>query len=122
VSAAIGLTQAAALLIGLGENACHRLFLDRAQHLAVLAVGGLASGPKGNLIDGSSLTGLIEDYLQSELSFAQSRAAVRAVVEYLRQRNFILCFAGSDSYAFVHRTFLEHTRAARPAGPRESKP
>ncbi|MCI5143729.1 MAG: signal transduction protein, partial [Candidatus Electrothrix sp. ATG1] len=26
----------------------------------------------------------------------------------LRQRNFILCYLGGDSYAFVHRTFLEY--------------
>ncbi len=72
------------------------------------APGGL----KGNLIDGPTLTGLIEDYLQNELHFAQSRAAARAVVEHLRQRNFILCFVGADSYAFVHRTFLEYFCAA----------
>ena len=72
------------------------------------APGGL----KGNLIDGPTLTGLIEDYLQNELHFAQSRAAARAVVEQLRQRNFILCFVGADSYAFVHRTFLEYFCAA----------
>ncbi|HKS21497.1 MAG TPA: HEAT repeat domain-containing protein [Thermoanaerobaculia bacterium] len=70
------------------------------------------SGLKGNLIDGPTLTGLIEDYLQNELHFAQARAAARAVVEHLRQRNFILCFVGADSYAFVHRTFLEYFCAA----------
>ena len=70
------------------------------------------SGLKGNLIDGPTLTGLIEDYLQNELHFAQARAAARAVVEQLRLRNFILCFVGADSYAFVHRTFLEYFCAA----------
>lgn len=65
-------------------------------------------GLKGNLVDGSTLTRLIEEYLQNELHFAQARAAARAVVEQLRQRNFILCFVGADSYAFVHRTFLEY--------------
>ena len=70
------------------------------------------SGLKGNLIDGPTLTGLIEEYLQNELHFAQARAAARAVVEQLRQRNFILCFVGADSYAFVHRTFLEYFSAA----------
>ena len=72
------------------------------------APGGL----KGNLIDGPTLTGLIENYLQNELRFAQARAAARAIVEQLRQRNFILCFVGADSYAFVHRTFLEYFCAA----------
>ena len=69
-------------------------------------------GLKGNLIDGATLTGLIEDYLREELHFAQARAAARAVVEHLRLRNFILCFVGADSYAFVHRTFLEYFCAA----------
>ncbi|HEY6898772.1 MAG TPA: HEAT repeat domain-containing protein [Rhodocyclaceae bacterium] len=71
-----------------------------------------SGGLKGNLIDGPTLTGLIEDYLQNELHFAHARAAARAVVEQLRQRNFILCFVGADSYAFVHRTFLEYFSAA----------
>lgn len=70
------------------------------------------SGLNGNMIAGSTLTGLIEDYLHTALHFAQSRAAARAVVDHLRQRNFILCFVGADSYGFVHRTFLEYYCAA----------
>lgn len=66
------------------------------------------SGLKGNMIDGPTLTSLVEAYLRTELNFPQSRAAARAVVEHLRQRNFILCFVGADSYGFVHRTFLEY--------------
>ena len=69
-------------------------------------------GLKGNLVDGPTLTGLIENYLHNELHIAQARAAARAVVEQLRRRNFILCFVGADSYAFVHRTFLEYFCAA----------
>jgi GTPase SAR1 family protein len=70
------------------------------------------SGLKGNLIDGAALVGVIEGYLRDELYFGQARAAARAVVEHLRLRNFILCFVGADSYAFVHRTFLEYFCAA----------
>ncbi|HEX3151355.1 MAG TPA: NACHT domain-containing protein [Gemmataceae bacterium] len=70
------------------------------------------NGLKGNLIDGPTLTGLIEDYLRNELHIPQARAAARTVVEHLRQRNFIICFVGADSYAFVHRTFLEYFCAA----------
>ena len=55
---------------------------------------------------------LIEDYLREELHFDQARAAARTVVDHLRLRNFILCFVGADSYAFVHRTFLEYFCAA----------
>lgn len=69
-------------------------------------------GLKGNMIDGATLTGLIEEYLRTELRFEQARAVARALVEQLRQRNFILCFVGADSYAFVHRTFLEYFTAA----------
>ncbi len=72
------------------------------------APGGL----KGNLIDGATLTRLIEEYLRDELKFPQARAAARKVVEHLRLRNFILCFVGAESYAFVHRTFLEYFCAA----------
>lgn len=72
------------------------------------APGGL----KGNLIGGERLERLIEDYLRTELGFTQARAAARAVVEQLRLRNFILCFVGANSYAFVHRTFLEYFCAA----------
>ena len=69
-------------------------------------------GLAGNIIDGKTLTGLIESYLQNELNFDQSRAAAAAVVRQLRERNFILCYLGADSYAFVHRTFLEYFCAA----------
>jgi predicted NACHT family NTPase len=71
-----------------------------------------AGGLKGNLIDGRTLTGLIEIYLREELHFDRARAVARAVVDQLRERNFILCFVGADSYAFVHRTFLEYFCAA----------
>jgi predicted NACHT family NTPase len=63
---------------------------------------------RANYIDGNTLTNLIEDYLRSELRFDQARAVARALVKQLRERNFILCFLGADSYAFVHRTFLEY--------------
>jgi hypothetical protein len=59
-----------------------------------------------------ALTGLIEDYLHDELRFDRARAVSRALVRQLRERNFILCYLGADSYAFVHRTFLEYFCAA----------
>ncbi len=75
----------------------------------------MQNGPQGlagNIIDGDTLSSLIEDYLHTELRFDQARAATEAVVKQLRERNFILCFVGADSYAFVHRTFLEYFCAA----------
>ncbi|GJM25065.1 MAG: hypothetical protein DHS20C16_14800 [Phycisphaerae bacterium] len=70
----------------------------------------MQSGPiglRGNMIEGSTLSDLIEEYLQSNLGFGQSRAAANALVKQLRVRNFIICSVGDDRYAFVHRTFLE---------------
>lgn len=69
-------------------------------------------GLAGNIIHGAVLTEIIESYLREELHFDQARGAANAVVKQLRERNFILCFLGSDSYAFVHRTFLEYFCAA----------
>jgi hypothetical protein len=72
----------------------------------------LSDESRANYIDGTTLTSLIEDYLHTELRFEQARAVARALVEQLRARNFILCYLGADSYAFVHRTFLEYFCAA----------
>ena len=72
----------------------------------------LSDESRANYIDGTTLTSLIEDYLHTELRFEQARAVARALVEQLRTRNFILCYLGADSYAFVHRTFLEYFCAA----------
>lgn len=69
-------------------------------------------GLAGNIIHGAALTEIIESYLREELHFEQARGAANAMVKQLRERNFILCFIGADSYAFVHRTFLEYFCAA----------
>ncbi len=69
---------------------------------------GQEKGQAANIIQGERLTGLIESYLREELHFDQARAAANVLVKQLRERNFILCFLGDDSYAFVHRTFLEY--------------
>lgn len=71
-----------------------------------------ANDKAANLIEGEQLVGLLEEYLHDELRFSQARAAANALVEQLRERNFILCWLGGDSYAFVHRTFLEYFCAA----------
>ncbi|CAK8722211.1 MAG: NACHT domain-containing protein [Candidatus Electronema aureum] len=71
-----------------------------------------AGSEAANLIQGEKLIKLIEEYLLTELRFPQARKAANALVEQLRQRNFILCFLGGDSYGFVHRTFLEYFCAA----------
>jgi hypothetical protein len=72
----------------------------------------LSDESRANFIDGTTLTSLIEDYLHTELRFQQAKAVARALVEQLRGRNFMMCDLGADSYAFVHRTFLEYFCAA----------
>jgi hypothetical protein len=42
------------------------------------------------------------------IEVSQARTVARLLIEQLRSRNFILCYLGADSYAFVHRTFLEY--------------
>jgi predicted NACHT family NTPase len=67
------------------------------------AEGGLA----GNLIRGEDLEKILTDYLKS-IEVSQARTVARLLIEQLRERNFILCFLGGESYGFVHRTFLEY--------------
>jgi predicted NACHT family NTPase len=64
-------------------------------------------GLAGNLIRGEDLEKILTDYLKS-IEISQARTVARLLIEQLRSRNFILCFLGADSYAFVHRTFLEY--------------
>ena len=64
-------------------------------------------GLAGNLIRGSDLEQILTGYLKS-IEVTQARTVARLLIEQLRSRNFILCFLGGDSYAFVHRTFLEY--------------
>ncbi|MGR0481609.1 MAG: NACHT domain-containing protein [Candidatus Electronema sp. V4] len=71
-----------------------------------------AGSNAANLIQGERLIKLIEEYLRDELHFDKARKAANALVDQLRERNFILCFLGGDSYGFVHRTFLEYFCAA----------
>ena len=65
------------------------------------------SGLAGNIIAREDLEALLQDYLKGTLNVPQPLGVARALVDQLRQRNFILCYLGGDSYAFVHRTFLE---------------
>jgi hypothetical protein len=71
-----------------------------------------AGGLKGNIIAADKLEDLIEEYLRTDRQVSDARAVARAVVKNLRERTFILCFVGANSYAFVHRTFLEYFCAA----------
>jgi len=66
-------------------------------------------GLTGNLINGNDLQKILQGYLETigYLNIS-AREAAKILIEQLRQRNFILCHAGDNYYAFVHRTFLEY--------------
>ena len=64
-------------------------------------------GLKGNLISAEQLTQILTDYLRDQ-GFSESREKANLLIQQLRERNFILCYRGADTYGFVHRTFLEY--------------
>jgi predicted NACHT family NTPase len=65
------------------------------------------TGLAGNVISTADLEQILMEYLRS-IEVAEPRVTARAMTKQLRERNFILCYLGADSYAFVHRTFLEY--------------
>lgn len=69
------------------------------------------SGMAGNLIAKADLERLLSEYLRSK-EVPQPIAAANYLIQQLRARNFILCFAGAEQFSFVHRTFLEYFCAA----------
>lgn len=64
-------------------------------------------GLKTNLITAKRLTQIVTDYLHDE-RYSEPREKSNQLIEQLRERNFILCYRGADTYGFVHRTFLEY--------------
>ena len=64
-------------------------------------------GLKGNLISADRLTRIITDYLRDQ-GFSEPREKANRLIQQLRERNFILCYRGVDTYGFMHRTFLEY--------------
>ncbi|WP_416670336.1 NACHT domain-containing protein [Egbenema bharatensis] len=64
-------------------------------------------GLKGNLIGVDRLTRILTDYLRDQ-GFSEPREKANLLIQQLRERNFILCYRGADTYGFMHRTFLEY--------------
>jgi len=64
-------------------------------------------GLKGNLISAERLTRILTDYLRDQ-GFSEPREKANRLIQQLRERNFILCYRGADTYGFMHRTFLEY--------------
>ncbi|NET48953.1 MAG: NACHT domain-containing protein, partial [Merismopedia sp. SIO2A8] len=64
-------------------------------------------GLKVNLISAERLTKILTDYLINQ-GFSEPREKAHRLIQQLRERNFILCYRGADTYGFMHRTFLEY--------------
>ena len=64
-------------------------------------------GLAGNIISSTNLEDIMAEYLKTR-EIEQPKTIARLMIKQLRERNFILCYLGSDSYAFIHRTFLEY--------------
>lgn len=64
-------------------------------------------GLAGNVISRDELEDILINYLKT-IDVEQARSVARVMIDQLRTRNFILCYLGADTYAFVHRTFLEY--------------
>jgi energy-coupling factor transporter ATP-binding protein EcfA2 len=73
-----------------------------------------AKGLAGNFILSDDLHDEIAGYLRTrwQLSEVDVGRIGHAMVDQLRERNFILCLYGAPVYGFVHRTFLEYFCAA----------
>ncbi|WP_310483033.1 NACHT domain-containing protein [Chamaesiphon sp. VAR_48_metabat_403] len=67
-----------------------------------------AKGLAGNIISATDLENILTDYLRGIVEKGEPRMVARQMIYQLRHRNFILCYLGTDSYAFVHQAFLEY--------------
>ncbi len=88
----------------IGEDEKKEL-LRRLAHKMQSGDGGLA----GNFIHKTELEAEFESYLIDRFgkSPADATRIAREMIRQFRERNFILCFRGANSYGFVHRAFLE---------------
>ena len=72
------------------------------------------AGLAGNHLPGPDLCAEFEAYLKDRFELPADRAipAARAMLNQLRERNFILALFGAGVYGLVHRAFLEYLAAA----------
>ncbi len=73
----------------------------------------MQSAPKGlagNYIHADTLQAEFEKYFieRYQRNPSDGKLAAQALIEQLRERNFVLCRYGANLYGFIHRTFLEY--------------
>ncbi|MFJ4748947.1 HEAT repeat domain-containing protein [Streptomyces albogriseolus] len=72
-----------------------------------------SGGISGNYVPEADIEDVFRQYLQlCDVRPDVARRAARAMVQQLRERNFILARYGGGAWGFVHRTFLEYLAAA----------
>ncbi|MGW3105757.1 NACHT domain-containing protein [Streptomyces sp. NPDC001100] len=72
-----------------------------------------SDGISGNYVPEVDIEDVFRQYLQlCDVRPDVARRAARAMVQQLRERNFILARYGGGAMGFVHRTFLEYLAAA----------
>ncbi len=64
-------------------------------------------GLAGNIISAEDLENTLTGYLKNK-DFERPKERAKLIINQLRTRNFILCYLGTDTYGFLHRTFLEY--------------
>ena len=65
-----------------------------------------------NLVPQSVLEAVVLEHVQLQgLRQAEPKLVVQALITQLRERHHVLCWLGGQSFAFVHRTFLEYYAA-----------
>ncbi|MCW8103025.1 NACHT domain-containing protein [Streptomyces tauricus] len=70
-------------------------------------------GISGNYVPEADIEDVFRQYLQlCDVRPDVARPAARAMIQQLRERNFILARYGGGAWGFVHRTFLEYLAAA----------
>ncbi|MFE7267656.1 NACHT domain-containing protein [Streptomyces sp. NPDC057592] len=72
-----------------------------------------SGGISGNYVPEADVEDVFRQYLQlCDVRPDVARHAARAMLQQLRERNFILARYGGGAWGFVHRTFLEYLAAA----------
>lgn len=101
------------------DSAIHFDLADKRRYLAELAWHMLTELPEGpgNVIEGEDLerftTAFCERHFQA--STLPAAANARALIQHLRERNYILGLLGGTQFGFLHKAFFEYLAAEEAA-------
>jgi nucleoside phosphorylase len=85
---------------------------DKLQMLQDLAWGMQdGRGHLGNAVTRDELEKVLTPHIRLRVERTEPAVVAAALIDQLRLRHYILCFLGDDTFAFMHRTFLEYFAA-----------